>query len=484
MKGHLQGNIQKWKKNYKFYFSGVEMEKPNVIFITTDHQRADTLGMVQCGKEVTPNLNKLSEESINFKRAYTSCPLCVPARTSLATGVFPTKTGVVINELKNIPEKTRELKTIHEYLYEDGYEVNHFGMQHITLIPVLEKRIEFKNFLTDNDYESLCKKENIPIFGVEKDKVIVNELHLDRIEEKKYTGSRVSYFTRDEKLFRDRFYLDNTLKYLKNEDFIKPVALFLNIWAPHPPFNVIREYSDRFKNPILPENINTPSQDEPPKRREGIAAQLSENHDLEHWKNVWSAYLGLTNYADKLIGEVIDILKEKGQYENTIIVFTADHGDHLGQHKMFQKMEMYEQAINVPFIMKLPNSKEKRSVLFPVSHLDIVPTLLDILNIKKTNTTCGESLLKYLESNLNIQRDVYTQYSGNQVAIGDIRRSITTNNYKYIYDPKDEDEFFNLKTDELEMLNIAKNNEIQEKKAVLKNKLKNFLIEAEDWIKI
>ena len=108
---------------------GESFVKKNIVFITTDRQRADTVGMIQKRKEVTPNLNGLALEGFDFKGAYTTCPLCVPARASLATGRFPTRNKVVINDLKNIPEITKECKTIHEYLFEEGYAVTHFGMQ-------------------------------------------------------------------------------------------------------------------------------------------------------------------------------------------------------------------------------------------------------------------------------------------------------------------------------------------------------------------
>lgn len=457
--------------------------KPNIIFITTDHQRADTINMVQNEKEVTPNLNKLSKESFHFQRAYTTCPLSVPARTALATGIFPTQSKVVINDLKNIPEETREIKSIHEILSEKGYSVSHFGMQHITLKPTLEERVNFDKIVTDDDYEKICKRENIPLFGVEEDKVLVKERHGELIEDKFYTGSRVSTFEKDINLFRDRFYMNSCLEYLEEKNIEEPMALFINLWAPHPPFNLPDKYLKKFENPILPKNINLISENEPQNRRKGIAAQLAENHDENHWKKVWQAYLGLTNYADELIGELIKKLKEKNLYDNSIIIFTADHGDHLGQHKMFQKMEMYEQAINVPLLIKFPEHMGKR-VDIPVSHLDIVPTLLEIVGENSSENMFGKSIFSLINDTNLEDREVFSQYSGNQVAIGDIRRAIVNKKYKYIYDPRDKDEFFDLEKDILEMRNIAEENILEKEKKVLKHKLKKWVEKTNDWIKL
>ncbi|MGL5853609.1 MAG: sulfatase-like hydrolase/transferase, partial [Cetobacterium sp.] len=331
------------------------------------------------------------------------------------------------------------------------------------------------------DYEKICKRENIPLFGVVEDRVKVSERHGEIYEDRQYTGSRVSLFEKSENLFRDRFYIDNALNYLDSEAFEKPIGMFINIWAPHPPFRVLKELMDRFPDPELPENINKICEGEPLKRRDGIAAQLAEEKDLEHWKDVWRAYLGLTNYADELIGEIIEKLKEKGEYENTMFVFTADHGDHLGQHKMFQKMEMYEQSINVPLIMKVPE-KSGVKVETVVSHLDVLPTILESLNIESDEVFIGENILN--NETLKKSRYAYSQYSGNQVAIGDIRRSIVSKEFKYIYDPRDLEELFNLKKDPLEMKNEAGNIEYKEVKKNLKNQLSLFLKEQNDWINI
>ncbi|WP_300331198.1 sulfatase-like hydrolase/transferase [Fusobacterium sp.] len=458
--------------------------KKNIIFITTDHQRSDTIHMIQSNKEVTPNLNLLSEEGLEFENTYDACPLCVPARTSLATGIFPTKTKVVINDLKNAPKETESLKTIHEFLAESGYKVSHFGMQHITLKPSLGERVKFENFITDDDYEVICKENDMPLFGTPEDRVSVVERHGDIYERRNYTGTNVTVFKYDKDLYRDQFYTNKMFEYLEKENFEEPTAVFLNLWCPHPPLKVLEEYINKFENPTLPKNINIPTKNEPTSRRKGIAAQLAEDHDVEHWKNVWKAYLGMTNYADSIVGKVVKLLKEKNMYDDTMIVFTADHGDHLGQHKMFQKMEMYEQAIKVPLIMKIPNIKSKK-IKTNVSHLDVVPTILDFLGIdSKGYEFDGESLKDKIIEDRMEDKYVYSQYSGNQVSVGDLRRCVVGENFKYVWDNENGEELFDLVNDQLEENNLADDENYQEIKLKLKKALKNFLIDKKDWIEM
>lgn len=123
----------------------------NILHIMTDHQRADSLGMIQCGKEVTPNLNRLLEESSHFSHCYNALPLCVPARTALATGIAPLNIGVVYNDW--VGETATQQKTIHKYLDERGYDVAHVGAHHVRVLPPLEEDVTFDFWVGNSDYD-------------------------------------------------------------------------------------------------------------------------------------------------------------------------------------------------------------------------------------------------------------------------------------------------------------------------------------------
>ena len=125
--------------------------RPNLLFITTDHQRADTIGMVQAGLEVTPNLNRLASQGTLLSRAYTTCPLCVPARTALATGLYPTRNGIVYNDWRG--ERAGDHRPIHQYLAEAGYDVAHIGVHHVRVEPELRDRVPFVRFIDVPDHD-------------------------------------------------------------------------------------------------------------------------------------------------------------------------------------------------------------------------------------------------------------------------------------------------------------------------------------------
>jgi arylsulfatase A-like enzyme len=187
--------------------------------------------------------------------------------------------------------------------------------------------------------------------------------------------------------------------------------------------------------------------------------------------------------ADKGIGHILSTLFTSEFGENTYIIFTSDHGDHLGQHRMYQKMEMYEQAIRVPLIFYGPRILTQ-SVDQPVSHLDIMPTLLKLIDLEEPHNIDGISLVNSLKYGDEVQRRlVYSQYSGNPT-IGDIRRAVISQQYKAIFDPSDSPELYDLDVDPLEMNNLANNVAFSEVLDQLRHSCQTWALNHSDWVKI
>lgn len=432
---------------------------PHLLFVMTDHQRFDTLGMVQCGREVTPNLKRLAQDSTVFERAYNTCPLCVPARTALATGIYPTENGVVYNDWKGSTAGT--FTPIHKMLKKAGYYVGHVGVDHIRVTPPMrEQGLDF--FISREDYHIWAKRQGITTSRDPSDLTWVQEEINGTYHPQRYSNHKVRQWKHPIKAFIDSYFLDRSLDFLRKRPAARPFALFIYLWAPHPPLCVPEPYDSMYdpQKLALPENINTPAQKEPPLRRKGVPAQLAEQVTLEEWKEAWAAHLGLTTMADAILGKLVEELKRQAIYENTCILFTSDHGDHLGQHQMYQKMEMYEEAVHVPLILKLPEpllpirGDRKTAISGVVSHLDIWPTLCDIAGIK-TDPRDGISLLPLIHGTPpDPNRMVFSQYSGNP-GYGTVRRAAVSRQYKYVYDSDFCHELYDLSRDPDEMHNLA-----------------------------
>lgn len=417
----------------------------------TDHQRFDTMNTIQAGREVTPNLNRLARESGWFERAYTTCPLCVPARTALATGVYPTSSGIVYNDWED--KTARPMITIHDMLKQSGYQVGHVGVDHVRVLPPLRER-GFDFFYSHEEYESMARERGLVLKDQEDIAYVKEKCGLD-ISSRGYSGVRVSRWEYPMEVFKDFCFLGQAAAFLEQVEDDRPFALFVYLWAPHPPLKVPGLYADMYppSEVKLPENVGVPAENEPESRRAGAAAQLAEGVSKEHWKQVWASYLGLTSMADDIVGKLLDKIERLGKKEDTAIVFTADHGDNLGQHGMYQKMEMYEACIHIPLIIHLPGYPGVK-VKQLVSHLDLAPTIGALIR-EEHGAWEGISLLEAVKTGQMQSREaVFSQYSGTY-DYGFIRRAVITENDKYIYDDWGIKEYYRLDQDPEEMNNRA-----------------------------
>lgn len=451
----------------------------NLLFVMTDHQRCDTINMIQCGRAVTPHLNELASTGAWFERAYTTCPLCVPARTALATGVYPTESGVVYNDWEN--KTALNMTTVHDILKENGYQVGYVGVDHIKVIPPLRSR-GYDYYYCHEEYEKMAKERGM-VLKEKEDIEYVQEMCDGELELKGYSGIRISEWEYPIQEFKDFCFLQHAEKFLNSVKEDRPFALFVYLWAPHPPLRVPEPYAGMYDpdSLVLPDNIGIPAHHEPRSRRLGAAAQLAAHVELEQWKKVWAAHLGLTSLADDLIGRLLERLNRMGKRNNTAIFFTADHGENLGQHGLYQKMEMYEECIHVPLFINLP-SNPPVVVKEPVSHLDLAPTICEMIgdNSRKME---GRSLLSAVKGRDIYKRElVFSQYSGTY-GYGFIRRAVITEDEKYIYDEGGEKEYFRLKEDPHEMHNLAYETEYSERVEQLHTICRTYHKEHGDYFK-
>ncbi len=453
-------------------------KKKNLLFIMTDQQRIDTINTIIDGKIVTPTINKLIAGGANFQSAYNSCPLCVPARTALATGINPVESGMMLNDLAG--RLAREDVTLHERLYNAGYDIAHIGMHHIVTKPNIKEKLPFSYFYDEFDYEAYAKKQEMNISRPAEDSRTVYLDFPDGIRPHTYSNHRVSDWQYSLENFKDYVFASKAMEYIKQEHE-NPFALFVCLWAPHPPLVVPEPYASMFdpEKMQLPENVAKIPDREPTSRRQGAAAQLGEDISMEEWKKVWAAHMGLTRMCDDQLARIINTLKETNQLDDTLIVFTVDHGDALGQHTMYQKMEMYEQSVRVPAVFSGKDIVNK-SFSNPISHLNFVPTILDLLDVECDYEFEMPSLAKCLTSGIESpNQPIFAYYCGNKDFCGP-RRMVVYNGYKLVYDGSDEFELFLLDSDPLEMNNLANDPDYDAVKKNLYELLKAQAIKNDD----
>lgn len=427
-----------------------EKTMPNCIFFAADQLRYDVLG-----KGYTPHIDALMQDSVIFPNAYCACPLCVPARGALFTGTYPGVNGSLINgwlpsekPYSLVKEGTDHLYGVMERL---GMECLHSGKQHLFVkgIP-LEERADTKTawLATEKSYREFVRGQGKclpggPLFRTEipemADGVHTRVCTYSNPHTGRYEGGYDCYF--------DGYFTDAAIRALDRRDSHKPLFLSMMYLAPHPPFEIPEPWYSRVKaeDVELPENVGRWYSHQSPLQKYNLTGYIGGQYRREDWKEAWRTYLGLVSLLDDCVGRVIDKLKEKGLYDHSIIVFTSDHGEMLGSHRLFQKMCMYEESVKTPLSIHLPGGSRKGTVKEGcVSHIDVFPTICDYYGILPSGGVNGHSLKGLLEGTENEEeRPVYIQYDGNG-SRGNFQRCVIWKRYKYIADVFKDEHYFEL----------------------------------------
>ena len=350
---------------------------------------------------ITPNFDKFPREASYFKTSVSTYPICTPYRGSLLTGRTPTSTGLVLND---IPLSTDEVSIAHA-CKAAGYQTAYIGKWHLdgpdrkAWIPPGPRRQGFDYWAAAN-------------FDHNYDRSIYYE---DTDDPKVWQG-----YDADDQTGR-------TIDYLKNRDPSKPFCLFLSWGPPHHPYRIVDE---KYLNLYDLENITQrPNCPEAPK------------------EDLWG-YYAQTTFLDEQFGRLVNAIDSLGLKDNTIVAFSSDHGDMHGSHGHYKKQWPWDECIRTPFLLRYPAAIKSGSVFeFPISAIDVMPTLLGIAGVEIPDTVQGVDLSPYIrgqkgdppESVLFMNPctfeigddrgpDQYPIYKGMQLQY----RGIRTNRYTYV----------------------------------------------------
>ncbi|CAL8576012.1 hypothetical protein XPA_001905 [Xanthoria parietina] len=241
----------------------------------------------------------------------------------------------------------------------------------------------------------------------------------------------------------------------------RPFCLTVSLTHPHDPYTIHKKYWDRYENQDIPmPDVNIPDEDQDPhsKRLLHVEGLTEEKPPDEAILRARRAYFGAVSYVDDNVGRILEVLRECGLDENTIVIFSADHGDMLGERGLWYKMSWFEGSARVPLLISYPQRFTTKTIPQNVSSLDLLPTLVDLVggSIDPRLPLDGNSLLPYLESanGLDITNDtVYGEYAG-EGTIAPLMM-IRRGPWKFVTCPVDPPQLFNLRTDPNELQNLA-----------------------------
>lgn len=401
--------------------------KPNLLFIMTDQQRFDTLSYA--GNKIlnTPNLDKLARQGVYFEKTYTQCAVCGPARASMLTGHTVAHTRVISNKKAYVPEDTgvMPMKTYDEILSENGYECEYYGKWHtpifrarlynnpVTMAGIHKTELgpghkeaymqylnplypdrelkegELKDTLTDRPYlpDPIDRRFDLKKKGKDSNiKVGQSDIHgITKIPAQYHMPA----FEAGEAI--------HALEKLKD----KPFSITCSFHHPHPPYLATEKYIKMYppEKMVPPININDGMADSPYiNMKKRTDEKYSDPKMIQYFM---SEYYALIKEIDDWVGQILNKLDELGLTDNTLVIFTSDHGEMLGSHGMRGKFCFYEESSHVPMMIRFPGRiKPGTKVKAPVSNMDLFATILDYLDMPP-HPSDGSSLRGLIEGTFN-----------------------------------------------------------------------------------
>ncbi|WP_068646559.1 sulfatase-like hydrolase/transferase [Paenibacillus antarcticus] len=360
-----------------------EARKPNVIVFFTDQQRWDTTGVHGNPLDLTPNFDWMAGAGTHLYNSFTCQPVCGPARSCLQSGKYATTTGCYRNDIP-LPQTT---PTLAHYFKDAGYQTGYIGKWHLAEdepVPI-EQRGGYEYWLGSNILEFSSDAYDTVVYN-------------NDCEEVKLPGYRVDAFT------------DAAIRYIDAQKD-NPFFLFLSFLEPHHQNNfdnypAPHGYAERYAGRWMPPDLE--------ELRGNAGRSLG-------------GYYGMVKRLDEALGRLFDTLRSLDMMENTIVLFTSDHGCHFKTRNGEYKRSCHDSSIRVPSALYGPGFKSGGQLHELVSLIDLPPTLLDAAGIRVPEDMQGHSILPLVKGEReDWQKEVFVQISESQVA-----RSIRTDRYKY-----------------------------------------------------
>lgn len=402
------------------------MQRPNILLIFTDQQRADTIHAAGNPVIKTPNLDRLVNEGTTFTSAYTPSPVCVPARCSLIYGQYPHNTGCADNG-NPMPS---DRPSMMDSLSTAGYRTHGIGKMHFTPdsnalrgFQSRERQEELIRTITDDDYLQFLQAEG---FGHVYDPMgCRGEMYY--VPQPAQIPARVH---------ATQWVGDRTVEFLR-ESGDDPFFLFTSFIHPHPPFSPPTPWNKLYRGPLMP-LPKVPAQCEAlytyHNYRQNRYKYRDNGIDLNLVRMMKSYYYACISFIDFQVGRILDQLERTGKLDDTLILFASDHGEMLGDYNCFGKRSMLDSAARVPLLARMPKRFATGDRCdAPVSLVDVMPTVLGAADV-----SCAEKKLDGVDladaaRGDHDERMIFSQYQqrGQAVAMALNRR------WKYFHSAPD-----------------------------------------------
>ena len=476
-------------------------DQTNILLIMTDQQRWDTLGCYGAPMCRTPNIDQLAAQGVRFSTAFTPTSPCSPARAALFTGLFPHKNHVLGNGGTLNPE----VPNLASELGKAGYNLGYAGKWHVDRAKVpSEYGFEGKDFPgygyppTHGFIEGLRYMQHYQMPPHYNNYIAEKGLKPPKVLEAMYgdnpgkqnqemyalqSGDIEGNF---ETMVSD-FTIDLLRQFATSQeanDNDKPFFIWTNFWGPHTPCLVPEPYYSMYNAADIPEEPNFRETWEHKPDVHRLYARLwgLEEKNWDEWREIVASYWGYVTMIDDLVGRILHELKVLGLDDNTLVVFTTDHGDQMGSHKMIEKgCFAYEETWRLPLIASHPGCEEPGSVSDELVYLhDLFPTFLDLAGAQQPDVPDSQSILSnVMGQNTSTDRDslygIFTRH-----LFPAPFRFVRTRTHKLVYNLVGKGELYDLVNDPGELNNLFGQPEAADIQADLLARLREHMVQLDD----
>ena len=438
----------------------------NVLLLMSDQHRRDAIGVAGDTVARTPNLDALARSSVRFTSAYCSNPVCTPSRASLLTGLYTHNHQA----WSNTTPWPFEHKTMAHYFGRAGYMTGLVGKMHFVDAQThgFDYRLDFNDWYQYLGPKTKLYADELSRANSGSGLPQIDDLWRDfgdpwkgarEIDDREgpVAVGRASKIPEQDHF--ESFVARETVRFLKSHGRRQPFFLISSFLKPHDPFMP----AERFARMFRPEDMRLPDTwgkvdlSRVPKE---VAQTIQRNaptpelHNLEQAKRRMAFYYANLAQMDDALGKVLAALRELDLERDTIVLYTSDHGEMLGEHGLWQKFEFYEPSCGVPLLFRVPGITAANAVCpMPLSQVQILPTLADLCNVPLDSHIDGQSFVAQLRQPADVHDNpVFAEFA---LQTPRAKYMLRRGDYKYTYWAHDMPELYNLRDDPKEMRNLA-----------------------------
>ncbi|MCA9120610.1 MAG: sulfatase-like hydrolase/transferase [Planctomycetaceae bacterium] len=481
--------------------SATDHDRPNILFIMTDQHRWDCLGANGNALIKTPNLDRLAAGGANFTHFFVQAPVCVPSRASFFTGRYPHSHR---NRVNYTPLNRDEV-LMQSRLRDAGYATASVGKLHYYPPTTLEaKRTGFDFVELHDAVAPLDRFSDYVAWRKQHDPQAA--LSYRALAKNIPTGKNPFRQAIDQKYSETTWVGQRTRHYLRElAAGDKPFFLFSSFWKPHSPFEVPQPYDalyDDIEIP-LPAQMTMDQIMALPTPLRTLILRFRPSYDIDREQLQWMyrSYYGAISHIDHEVGLILKELEATGVADNTIVVFSSDHGDQLLEHGLMGKNCFFEASVRVPFIIRFPGRVRAEQHAELVESVDLLPTLFELAGIPEPYLNQGRSLVALIadaKGSYQPREAVFSENVIPEVIAGGkesfefikgegIRgtrhpdaKMVRTRCWKYVYYPDGFEELYDLETDANEMTNLASDLQHRDRIYEMKDRLLHWLTTADE----